>query len=98
MKHFLECINCSAKYSSEEITEVQRILAQIEGLFVEPASAASIAGLKKLVEVGLLAASERVVGVATGYGLKDPDIVIVTLEKPIEVDLNKEALERVLEL
>ena len=84
--------------SDEEILDAQRLLAQSEGLFVEPASAASIAGLKKLVEMGLIAASERIVCVATGYGLKDPDIVIATHKKPIEVDLSKESLERVLEL
>jgi threonine synthase len=83
--------------SDEEILEAQRLLAQTEGLFVEPASATSIAGLKQLVEMDLIAASERVVCVATGCGLKDPDIVIATHEKPIDVDLNEESLERVLE-
>jgi threonine synthase len=58
-----------------EILDAQRRLAASEGLFVEPASAAPLAGLRKLVEAGVVDGSERVVLVATGNGLKDPDIV-----------------------
>ncbi len=58
-----------------EILEAQKTLASLEGLFVEPASAASIAGLKKLRESRNLDASDLIVCVATGHGLKDPSII-----------------------
>ncbi len=61
--------------SDEEILEAQRLLASTEGLFVEPASAASIAGLAKATSQGLVDKGEVVVCVATGHGLKDPEIV-----------------------
>ena len=61
--------------SDSEILKAQRILAAKEGIFVEPASAASIAGLKKTIESGDIDRSEIVVCVTTGHGLKDPSIL-----------------------
>ncbi len=61
--------------TDSEILDAQRRLAQDEGIFVEPASAASIAGLKKLAESGEFDAADRVVCVTTGHGLKDPSVV-----------------------
>ncbi|MEF8871395.1 MAG: threonine synthase [Haloarculaceae archaeon] len=58
--------------SDEEITEAQRDLAG-EGVGVEPASAASIAGVRKLRHEGEIDADERVVCLTTGHLLKDPD-------------------------
>ncbi|KON33940.1 MAG: threonine synthase [miscellaneous Crenarchaeota group-6 archaeon AD8-1] len=84
--------------SDEEILEAQKLLAQTEGLFVEPASASSIAGLKKLIEKGIIDKDERVVCVTTGHGLKDPDTAVKISKKPIEVKANIEAIEEVLEL
>ena len=81
-----------------EILAAQKLLARVEGLFVEPASASSIAGLKKLVENGDVDKDERVVCVTTGHGLKDPDTAVQMSEKPIEVDAEMEAIERVLGL
>jgi threonine synthase len=60
--------------SDKQILEAQRSLAAKEGIFVEPASAASIAGLKKQREAGKIDRSELVVCVTTGHGLKDPSI------------------------
>lgn len=60
--------------SDKEILEAQRSLAAKEGIFVEPASAASIAGLKKEREAGRIDRSELVVCVTTGHGLKDPSV------------------------
>jgi threonine synthase len=68
--------------TDDEILEAQRLLARLEGVFVEPASASSIAGMKKLIEVGLVGADERVTCVVTGHGLKDPEIVSQMFEKP----------------
>ena len=61
--------------SDKEILESQRELAAKEGIFVEPASAGSIAGLKKLKEVGQIDPSDLVVCVTTGHGLKDPSVI-----------------------
>jgi len=72
--------------SDEEIVAAYRLLGWEEGLFVEPASAASIAGVLKLGEQGYFeeARRARVVCTLTGHGLKDPDIAI-TLAAPHEV-------------
>ncbi|MUV59922.1 threonine synthase [Halobacterium sp. CBA1126] len=58
--------------SDEKITEAQRMLAE-DGVGVEPASAASVAGLLKLRERGDITADERVVCLTTGHLLKDPE-------------------------
>ncbi len=61
--------------SDEEILDAQRRIAQTEGVFCEPASAAGVAGVRRLAADGRLHRSETVVCVLTGHGLKDPDIV-----------------------
>ena len=61
--------------TDDEILEAQKELATLEGIFVEPASAASIAGLKKLSKEGRVDPSETVVCVTTGHGLKDPSVL-----------------------
>jgi len=81
-----------------EILDAQKMLARLEGLFVEPASASSIAGLKKLVENGEIDKDECIVCVATGHGLKDPDVAVQVSEKPLVVDAEMEAVERALGL
>ncbi|MEM2991959.1 MAG: pyridoxal-phosphate dependent enzyme, partial [Candidatus Caldarchaeum sp.] len=65
------------KVSDQLILEAQRVLASAVGIGVEPASAASLAGVKKLVESGELDGSETVVCVATGHALKDPNPDII---------------------
>jgi len=60
--------------SDREILAAQKDLAAKEGIFVEPASAASIAGLRKMRESGDIDRSEVVVCVTTGHGLKDPSV------------------------
>jgi len=72
--------------TDEEILAAQKLLARVEGIFVEPASASSIAGLIKLVNNGVIDKDERVVCVTTGHGLKDPDTAVKMSEKPVEVD------------
>jgi threonine synthase len=84
--------------TDKEILEAQKMLARSEGLFVEPASASSIAGLKKLFEAGKIDKDEVVVCVTTGHGLKDPDIAIKISEKPSEVDAKIESIEKLLGL
>jgi threonine synthase len=84
--------------TDNEILDAQKILARIEGIFVEPASASSIAGLKKLVKKGVIGKNETVVCITTGHGLKDPDTAIKQSEKPVEVDAEISAIENALGL
>ncbi len=72
--------------SDAEIIEAQKFLAAKEGIGVEPASAASIAGLKKLAENGFVASDETVVCVTTGNLLKDPETVVRVCGEPILVE------------
>ncbi len=59
--------------SDEEILTAYRLLAQEEGIFGEPASAASVAGLFKMSRQGLDLSNSTIVCIITGSGLKDPD-------------------------
>ncbi|HEY7858000.1 MAG TPA: threonine synthase [Candidatus Nanopelagicales bacterium] len=68
--------------TDREILRSYKLLAAREGIFVEPASAASVAGLLKCHEAGLLDAGQRVVCTVTGHGLKDPDWAIAGAPKP----------------
>jgi threonine synthase len=61
--------------SDDEILAAQRDVARLEGIFCEPASAAGVAGVRRLAREGRMHRSETVVCVLTGHGLKDPDIV-----------------------
>ncbi|OLR22388.1 threonine synthase [Bacillus cereus] len=62
--------------SDEEILHAYRLLAKTEGVFAEPGSNASLAGVIKHVKSGKIKKGETVVAVLTGNGLKDPDIAI----------------------
>ncbi len=84
--------------SDREIIEAQKLLASREGIFVEPASAASIAGLKKLLLAGEIDSDENVVCITTGHGLKAPKIVMEKYAKPIEVDAELSAVEELMSL
>lgn len=65
--------------TDEEIIEGYKKIASKDGIFVEPASAASIAGLIKLVQSGEIPKGTLVVAIATGNGLKDPSTAISNL-------------------
>ena len=71
--------------SDHEILEAYKLIASREGVFCEPASAASVAGLIKLVREGFFKGGETVVCTLTGNGLKDPDTAIKVSEEPVEV-------------
>ncbi|MFA5142915.1 MAG: threonine synthase [Candidatus Omnitrophota bacterium] len=69
--------------TDDEILDAYKILASKEGVFVEPASAASVAGVLKLAKRGYFNAQRiRIVCVLTGHGLKDPDRAIASVAKP----------------
>ncbi len=72
------------RVTDEEILEAWQDLAETEGVFVEPASAASLAGLKKYLDNGDFnpAYSKNVVCILTGHGLKDPDRAVETVSRP----------------
>jgi threonine synthase len=84
--------------TDEQILSAQNLLASTEGIFCEPASAASIAGLIQSVDNGEVKSGASVVCTLTGNGLKDPDVVLkqhneseITL-----VDAKLEAIEQVI--
>lgn len=86
----------STSVTDEEIIAAQKLLGRKEGVGVEPASAASVAGARKLREMGIIDPSERVVCICTGNALKDPDTIISHCEKPIPCANNLEAVKRIL--
>lgn len=81
--------------TDEEILEAYQLIASTEGVFAEPGSCASIAGVKKRAEAGEFEKGATVVAVLTGNGLKDPDTAIdVNKEKDL---LSQEAFEKLLQ-
>jgi len=83
--------------SDEAILAAQRLLSSREGVFVEPASAASVAGLLQCHDRGELDAGQLVVCTVTGNGLKDTetalaDLPVETVSVPTEVDAAAQAL------
>jgi threonine synthase len=80
--------------SDAEILGMQKALAVLEGLWVEPASAAGLAGLEHEIQAGRFEAKgKRIVAVCTGHGLKDPEIITREMAKPLVVPPKLEALE-----
>jgi threonine synthase len=69
--------------SEEEIFETYAFLAKTEGVFVEPASAASVAGMLKYIKAGKIPAGSTIVCINTGHGLKDPDSAIRMSKPPV---------------
>ncbi|MCQ2972888.1 MAG: threonine synthase [archaeon] len=86
----------SETVTDEEILDAQKLLARTEGIGVEPASAASIAGLKKLCEQGVIDKGETITCVVTGHLLKDPNTAIDACTKPTEVSADIEELKKLL--
>jgi threonine synthase len=71
--------------TDEEILQAYRILAREEGIFMEPASAASVAGLLKSAKAGRLEAGATCVLTLTGHGLKDPETALGASTRPVTV-------------
>ena len=83
--------------SDQKILQAQQLLANQEGIFCEPAAAASIAGLFLDVKAGLIPSGATIVCTLTGHGLKDPDIVIQAYkDKMTSVAAEVSAVESVL--
>lgn len=81
--------------SDDEILQAYKLIASKEGIFCEPASAASVAGLIKLTREGFFKGGEVAVCTLTGNGLKDPDTAMRVCEQPITLPPD---LDKVLEL
>jgi len=87
------------KVTDEEILAAYRLIARSEGIFVEPACAAPLAGLRKCVEQDMIPAGSLVTATMTGHGLKDPDTAISAAGfSPTVVEPTKEAVAKVLGL
>lgn len=84
--------------SDKEIIEAYRLLAINEGIFCEPASAASMAGVLKISKEGFFKEGDTIVCTLTGHGLKDPDTAIETSEKPVTVKPRTEDVIKLLEI
>jgi threonine synthase len=83
-----------------EILEAYRALSRLEGVFVEPASAASVAGVRKLAKAGYFrdAKDRTVVCVLTGHGLKDPGTAVGQFERILSAEPRVEAVAKVLKI
>jgi len=81
-----------AAVTDKEILNAYRAVAQTDGYFCEPASAASLAGVLKMAEKGFFKKGEVVTCTLTGHGLKDPDVAIQESPQPFIVEPKAEAL------
>jgi threonine synthase len=77
--------------SDRQILAAYKLLATREGVFVEPSSAASVAGLLQASDDGLLTPGETIVCTVTGHGLKDPDWAISGAKKPTNIAADAQA-------
>ncbi|HEU4502615.1 MAG TPA: threonine synthase [Nitrospira sp.] len=84
--------------TDEEILQAYVAVAGTEGVFCEPASAASVAGVMKLSRQGRLREGETVVCTLTGHGLKDADTAISVSVKPQTVNATTEEVARLLKV
>jgi len=75
--------------TDEEILAAQKLLAQNQGVFCEPASAASLAGAIRDIKSGKIPEGSKIVCTLTGHGLKDPDTAIKQSSRPL---INVEAV------
>jgi threonine synthase len=75
-----------------QILEAYRMLASLEGVFVEPASASSVAGLLQAAKTDLIVRGETIVCTVTGHGLKDPNRAIAEIEARPAVDASTDAV------
>lgn len=81
--------------SDAEIRQAYELLAGKEGIFCEPASAASVAGLLKQSKLGNIPFGAKIAAVLTGNGLKDPDSAMPLAQKKLEpIDTSEEAISQ----
>lgn len=83
--------------TEDEIFEAYSMLARKEGIFVEPASAASVAGMMKSIKAGKIPTGNTIVCITTGHGLKDPDCAIRESSPPITCSNDIDEVVRIIE-
>ena len=87
------------KVTDEEILSAYTLVARSEGIFVEPACAAPLAGLIKCAQAGMIPEGSLIAATMTGHGLKDPDCAIKTAGfEPVVVAATREAVMKVIGL
>ncbi|MGH3941204.1 MAG: threonine synthase [Pseudonocardiaceae bacterium] len=84
--------------TDEQILDAYRLLATQEGVFVEPSSATSVAGLLRVTDDGRLARGALVVCTVTGHGLKDPDTALHDVPQPEPTPVDPAAVAAILGL
>jgi len=82
--------------TDEEIVEAYRMIAGLEGVFCEPASAASVAGVIKMSRQGTFRRGDVAVCTLTGHGLKDVEMAMTVSQKPITIKAQFEDVVKVL--
>jgi threonine synthase len=82
--------------TDEQILDAYRDLARYEGIFCEPASAASVAGVRMLVAAGAIDPGGTIVCVLTGHGLKDPDTAGRNATPPVAAPPTAEGVRQAL--
>lgn len=83
--------------TDDEIINAYKLLATLEGVFAEPASAASVAGVIKKAKSGYFQKGASIVCVLTGHGLKDPDCAIKNVSAPEAIEASLEKIVAVIE-
>jgi len=83
--------------TDDEILQAYGMLASLEGVFCEPASAASVAGIIKLNKAGYFEPGAKIVCTLTGNGLKDPDTAMLNMPRPVTIEASEDAVRRLLD-
>lgn len=83
--------------TDDEILRAYGLLAGEEGIFCEPASAASVAGVMKMTAAGTLREGDTIVCTLTGHGLKDPDTAIKVSRPPLTMKASRDDVARLLD-
>lgn len=98
----LEAISASGgsiiKQTDEQLLESYALLPNRTGVFCEPASAISVAGLMHALSLGIIKPGERAACVLTGHGLKDPDTALQAVHPPIRCTANAQAIAAALDV
>jgi threonine synthase len=84
--------------TDDQILAAYRLLAGQEGVFVEPSSATSVAGLLQVADDGRLPRESLVVCTVTGHGLKDPDTALRGIPEPEPTPVDPAAVAAALDL
>lgn len=81
--------------TDEKIIKAYKLLASTEGIFAEPASCISLAGIIQKIQLGEIKKGSTVVGILTGNGLKDPDTVINNIKKVKSIPCDEKKIKEI---